>query len=306
MGGVKEVKTKKALLLYLPVFHRGYLTFFQTHRDHDIFLISDLFAKELSEREEYKDEVSLRSLVRDPRCLNTPFVAKTLKCVLDGSGDLNVSLVDCVEVLYVLGEYESVVMPNEQICHFLHKTFGSDWRGVEFAQTFLRWDMPKSLSRVDDSSHEIVTVGVLQEAGLYPHLEEAREIANRSSDWWRQVGAVLAKDGKRLISAWNQHLPHELVNYFAGDPRSNFNAGEHIEISAAAHAEATIVAKAASMEGVSVKGGDLFSRVFPCPPCSTVIAISGISRVYFEEGYSLTIAQEILDAYGVETFRVVK
>ena len=57
--------------------------------------------------------------------------------------------------------------------------------------------------------------------------------ANRSVDWWRQVGAAIRFADGRTASATNEHLPHELSAYAAGDPRGNFFKGVHLEISTA-------------------------------------------------------------------------
>jgi dCMP deaminase len=107
-----------------------------------------------------------------------------------------------------------------------------------------------------------------------------------------------------MLSAHNTHLPSVYEVYYAGDPRSNFNAGESIEISKAIHSEASIIAQA-SKYGVSTKGCELFVTTFPCPACANLIALSGITRVYFADGYSLVGSIDVLREYGVEVVRVV-
>jgi dCMP deaminase len=292
---------KKAVLLYLPVIHRGYIEFLSNHSDCDVFAITTEFAETMSEL--YPDEVSLRSLVRDPRSLSSDQLRGVLQQYF---GVHNPVLVFDEKGLLRLAEYDMVVMPNEEICHFLHQTHGFGWKEVTFELTFLRWDMPTALSRMEDVEHGSISVSELQELGFFHFLKETEELAERSSDWWRQVGAVLVKDGKQVLSAWNQHLPHELAPYFAGDPRSNFNAGEHIEISTAIHAEAAIIGRAAGIEDLSVKGAELFITTFPCPGCANLIAVSGIKRIYFVEGYSIASAKEILEEFGVEIIRIVE
>ena len=55
-------------------------------------------------------------------------------------------------------------------------------------------------------------------------LGRAQALAGRSSDWWRQVGAVAAREGELLGCAWNQHRPTEYAPYLDGDPRDDSSA----------------------------------------------------------------------------------
>ena len=56
-------------------------------------------------------------------------------------------------------------------------------------------------------------------------LAHAQCLSAKSSDWWRQVGAIAARDGKILGSAWNHHHPTEYSPYIDGDPRDGFSRG---------------------------------------------------------------------------------
>ena len=67
----------------------------------------------------------------------------------------------------------------------------------------------------------------------------------RSVDWWRQVGAAIRFADGTVASAHNEHHPHRLAAYAAGDPRSNFFKGVAYELSTATHAEARLIADAA-------------------------------------------------------------
>ena len=134
-------------------------------------------------------------------------------------------------------------------------------------------------------------------------MKEAFSSAEKSSDWWRQIGAVLVKDGAVLYRAWNTHMPSAQSPYIEGDPRSNFDAGERIDLSTAAHAEKRIVAWAAR-DGVACAGASLYVSTFPCPDCARVIAEAGVSKVYFTGGYSLLGADRIFKHYGIECILV--
>ena len=134
-------------------------------------------------------------------------------------------------------------------------------------------------------------------------MDSAASAAERSPDWWRQVGAVLARDGKIILTAYNTHLPSEQMAYVCGDPRSNFNAGEHIDASLAIHAEIAILAEAAR-RGIITEGCDLYVTTFPCPPCANAWANAGIKRLFYRGGYSLVAGAEALRSRGVELFTV--
>jgi dCMP deaminase len=106
-----------------------------------------------------------------------------------------------------------------------------------------------------------------------------------------------------LLGAFNQHVPSEQSAYLYGDPRSNFEAGQCIDMSGALHAEAGLIAEAAR-RGISTEGCDLFVTVFPCPPCAFLWAYSGIKHLYYVDGYSLIAGAETLQAKDVEIIRV--
>lgn len=292
---------KKALLLYLPVIHSGYLKFLKGHTDaHTIFLVGENLIKELSML--YPEEISLRSLVRDPRCLDSvsttlflqQIFPQTKICVLDQKGIQN------------LAEYDMVVMPDEQICTFLHFAYPEifDNGKVKYESTFLRWDMPKAIAQMTVLSDYEITLMDLTQMGLISVHDKAFQEAQKSSDWWRQVGCVLVKKGEILLVGYNKHLPSEYENDIKGDPRSNFNAGEYIEFSSAIHAEAGVIGTAASL-GICTKGLEIFVTTFPCPACAALVATSGISRMFFVDGYSNVNALSVLREYGVEIVRVI-
>ena len=124
--------------------------------------------------------------------------------------------------------------------------------------------------------------------------------AEKSPDWWRQIGAIALKDGKILLTGFNKPVPSKdyTLGPF-GDPRSNFDAGIGFEISKAIHAEAGVIATAAR-RGLPLEGASLYITTFPCPVCAKSIAASGIKRVYYSKGYSLLDAEDVLRAAGVE------
>ncbi len=122
-------------------------------------------------------------------------------------------------------------------------------------------------------------------------------------DWWRQVGAALRFGDGHVASACNEHLPHRLSPYAAGDPRANFVKGVELEISTATHAEARLIADAARA-GRATEGGVMYVTDFPCPPCAKLIAAAGVKRLHYRQGYAVLDGQDVLDAAGVEIVAV--
>jgi dCMP deaminase len=113
----------------------------------------------------------------------------------------------------------------------------------------------------------------------------------------------LVRDGKTLLVTFNTHLPTDQTAYLLGDPRSNFEAGQHIDASLALHSEVSLLAEAAK-RGVATLGCDMYVTTFPCPPCAAAIARSGIRRLFYAGGYSLVMGAEALRANGVKLIRV--
>ena len=129
-------------------------------------------------------------------------------------------------------------------------------------------------------------------------LGRAEAIAGRSSDWWRQVGAVAARDGRVLGCAWNRHHPTEYAPYLSGDPRDAFERGVRADLSTAIHAEAALIAGAAR-DGTSLAGADLYTTTFPCPACARLIAEAGFLRCFFAGQYSVLDGEQTLRARGI-------
>ncbi len=73
----------------------------------------------------------------------------------------------------------------------------------------------------------------------------------------------------------------------------------------ALHAEAGLVAQAAK-EGMSLKGVDVYSEAFPCPPCAKQLAYAGIKRLFYRVGYKVLDGESILRSQGVEIVFVDK
>lgn len=197
--------------------------------------------------------------------------------------------------------YASIVMPEEDVSQaFAAEHLQDILPRVRFDGGWkLRWDWGATQLCRRPSGEDVITIDELHRVLMCSAHEQAR----RSPDWWRQIGALLVREGQVLIAGYNQHMPHEQSAYLQGDPRSNFEQGAQIEVSSALHAEPGVIAEAAR-RGIGTAGCDLYVTTFPCPPCAYLVAHTGIHRLFYADGYSLIAGAETLQAKGVEIIRV--
>lgn len=269
----------RALVAYVPVLHEGYRRYFQNHSDvEDLFLIGPELTKEF------------KPIAKDIRQLDPDLMRIAIQSL-----DLfkNVRVLDVATARSFNSLDSEIILPDEDISRLIAETYFPDAH-TQFESVFLRWDKHNALAERPVISEDMVARDELH-ARL---LSQAAHNALKSSDSWRQVGALVARGGEMLLVAHNQHLPSEHTPYVNGDPRNNFSKGEYIEYSTAIHAEAAIIAEAAR-RGVALEGADMYVTVFPCPPCAKLIAQSGIKNLYCGGGYGVLDGEEILKSAGV-------
>lgn len=267
------------MLLYLPVLHAGYQALLDRHPDAEVLVLGSSFAQ---------DFPVLRKEIR-------ALAPERAAAYLAATG----RSVRVVERDTLVLDADTVVVPDEQLFRSLLARVPHAGR-VVVERTFLRWDRPSSLDPQPVGDTPTIALASLDSAvvGLL------RAEAGRSSDWWRQVGAVAARDGAILYSAHNEHQPTEYSPYLDGDPRNEFSRGVRIEASTALHAEAAVVGRAAR-DGVALAGADLYVSTFPCPGCARLVAAAGFARCYFVDPYAVLHGDEVLRAAGVALIRVV-
>jgi dCMP deaminase len=270
----------KQVLLYLPVLHAGYEDFLGRHGDADEILLLGRGFQQV-----------YPSLAKDIRALPPQRAADYLRLVVPQA---TVRVIEPLDLPGVLTA-DDIVMPDEEITRDLARRLDlGEGQGVVFDRTFLRWDREWAAAQAP-----VTFDGEISAAELPRELIGAAEaIAQRSSDWWRQVGAVAARDGQLIGCAWNQHRPSEYAPYFNGDPRDGFARGVRADLSTAIHAEAALIAWAAR-DGSSLAGADLYTTTFPCPACARLVAEAGFRRCYFAGQYSVLDGEEVLRAAGI-------
>lgn len=265
------------LIAFVPALHKGYIDLFKKYPDDLGILGADIIA-------------DFTALTRDCRVVDP----ETIKLAIESLNIFSsVRVLSKSDLADLAKSALPIVMPDEDVSHELAKQYFKD--RVMFESIFLRWDGMKTLREntvapnrkisTDDFARSMISLATVE--------------ATKSSDWWRQVGTAIAKDGTVIALSHNKHLPTDYHLDVEGDPRTNFDAGVRIDLSTAIHSEALAIAQSAKI-GTSLSGADAFVTTFPCPNCARLLAEAGVRTVYYHKGYSLLDAEEILKAYGIE------
>jgi dCMP deaminase len=273
---------KKILVAFVPVIHKGYIDLFNKYPEG-----AYIFGKSFIEQ--------FTSLTRDVRVVDPREIALALKAI-GYKGEIGI--LNEETALALAKENCEIIMPYEDVSKVIADKYFKDNK-VEFVNTFLRWDKIITTREFVIPEHRKKTNNPEDREMLANAFKESE----KSSDWWRQIGAVVVKDGKVIIASHNRHMPTDYHLSIFGDPRSNFDAGERLDIYTSIHGEADIIAKAAK-QGVSLSGATLYVTTFPCSNCARLLGEAGIKKVIYSKGYSRLDAEDILNSYGVEILLV--
>lgn len=270
-------------IAYVPALHRGYLDFFEKYPG-TLFLIGDDLKLEYPKLE------------RDIRAMSAEEIKKSLEPF---NLHKNIKVLTKENLEGSIGGIKEFIAPDEDIS----KEFASLYlqnKKVNYVSVFLRWDRHSALkNNTSPVPNRTISVEEFDKEVMNQAFAESR----KSSDWWRQIGAVLVKGKKNVLIGHNKSLPSENIHNIFGDPRSNFDYGENFELSKFIHAEAGIIAEAAK-KGIALEGAEIYITTFPCPVCAKLIASSGIKKVYYTEGYSLLDAEDVMKKMNVQLIQV--
>jgi dCMP deaminase len=271
-----------ALLAYVPVLHEGYRRFLSAHGEGlPLYLIGP---------ELYADS---RPLAKDIRALDPGLVTSAIEAWDICSA---VSVLDEHGATALAAEQPSLIAPAEDVSYqVIERWFGRC--EVRYDTTFLRWDKTRTVALHEPGA----VVASDDDPALAELIAAAQQQAEGSADWWRRVGAAIRFADGTVVATRNEHLPHPLSPYAAGDPRANFHKGVALELSTATHAEARLIA-AAARTGRATEGAVMYVTDFPCPPCAKLIAGAGVARVYYRGGYAVLDGEDVLREAGVEIF----
>jgi dCMP deaminase len=264
------------LIAFVPVIHQGYVDLFKKYPGELGILGSDVIAK-------------YTSISRDLRTINPG----AMKRIIDSMGLFSrVRVLNAFDLADLAKGSTPIVMPDDEVAAKIIDEYG--FKNVTLESIFLRWGFAITTRESVIAPHRIISRGEFEKEMMTTAVEEAQ----KSADWWRQVGTVIVKDGKVIAHGHNHHLPTDYHLSLFGDPRTNFDAGQRIDLSTAIHSEATVIASAAK-SGLSLDGTCAFVTTFPCPNCARLLAEAGIKTVYYTKGYSLLDAEQVLNAFNV-------
>jgi dCMP deaminase len=137
-------------------------------------------------------------------------------------------------------------------------------------------------------------------------MDIAALVARRSTCLRRQVGALLVKDKRILVSGYNGAPPGLRHCAEIGCLREQLKvpSGERHELCRAIHAEQNAIIQAA-VSGVNISHATLYSTTQPCVLCSKLIIGAHIARVVIREGYPDEMSLTMLKEAGIELVRFV-
>ncbi len=289
------MEKNKAIVLYVPVVHQGYVDFLNLFADEQtIVYLLDGESLAVS----FPD---INYLIRDLRAVDTNFIKASLQLMFKK-----------IEFRSLSGKYISlpiqtamagaveIIMPNDDVSDVLLSKVPGLLSKTTLLPFSLRWDKNQTLLQKE------IDVDTIHFDDFPKNVFEAlKKQVNKSVDWWRQVGCVIYNDyGDILLASYNKHYPNDLSLNIFGDPRFNFKPGEHIEYCSAIHSEAWAIARAAK-EGIALKRFNILVSDFPCPTCAKLLSETGIKNLTFVQGYSVVDGKETLESKGVTIKKLI-
>jgi len=269
----------KALALYVPVIHEGYVRVFKKYATVDTCYV---FAPELIKE--------FTHVEREIRAVSPQIAVK----LISGLGIFKeVKLLNRKTAKTLDDKANSIVTASEEISRKVATSYFPKAK-TTFDSIFLRWDEASVKSDKMPSNVRISVGGNDQKI-----MTRAAQLSENSSDWWRHVGALIVKNKKVILERFNTHVPSAHTQYVHGDPRDYFKAGINPEVTTALHCEQGLITDAAR-EGISLKGTSLYTTVFPCAMCAKQIAYSGIKTVYYASGHAVLDGESIMKSQGIE------
>lgn len=274
---------KNIVVLYVPVIHKGYKDFLA---DFEADTPCYVVARDLQEK-------VAPYLRKECRALEP----ENAVCCIRSFGFTDVVLLTEKNIQEVIQKTSRVYIPDEDVLWRLRDMYFPRTEVVS-KDIFLRWDQKNVVTGRKPVPKQVTT---LQD---FAHIEQAFKFAQKSTNWWRQVGAVIYDDKDVVCGSYNKAYPTDYNPWIVGDPRNALYKGVHIDYSTTIHAEAAAIGLAAR-RGICLEGLKIFVTTFPCPTCAKLIVASGIRQVVYVEGYSMLDSESIFRDADVLVRQVV-
>lgn len=123
----------------------------------------------------------------------------------------------------------------------------------------------------------------------------AKLVATRSTCIRRQVGCVIVKDKRIIASGYNgapSGVSHCTDKGTCLRQELDIPSGQQHEKCWASHAESNAIVQCARY-GTPIEGSVLYCTTHPCSMCAKSIINSGITRVYYIDGYPDELADKL-------------
>lgn len=136
-------------------------------------------------------------------------------------------------------------------------------------------------------------------------LQMAEHVALRGTCSRYQVGVVLAKEGRVLVTGYNgapaglPHCEHECTCHQIDFEAHSETCAARPGCPVAVHAEANAIAYAARL-GIALEGASLYCSLSPCVSCAQLIINAGVRQVFFRSCYRITESLELLNEVGID------
>lgn len=273
---LKNSGANKAVVAYVPALHAGYVSFFRKHQPATIFVLGRSFID------------AFARLNRDLRALQPNEAVAGLTALGFDAEVLEIS--DAGKI----NDSENVILPDEDVSKEFAKKYVTR-STPQLENIFLRWDGIAPDKQKEVSPDRVTTTDELDRALMRDAVAESK----KSADWWRQIGCVLVKGGKAVRGGHIRYFPSDLALDIFGTPRSNYDFGQRPDVYISMHAEADVIAQAAK-DGVALAGASVYSSTFPCINCAFLLARSGITKLYYSQGYSNLDSEKVLRSAGIE------
>lgn len=271
----------KVLFLYIPVLHKGYLDLLEKYnrKVKTLYLPDENIISEIGGYREIR-AVDPNLLVKFIQSLSYSYAIKILT----------------LGQLKKLSPPELITTSDSLSKKIVKKYFAKS--KITFENIFLRWD-EKTVTSPLPTSYDFKSTDKFDRKIM----QQAKKLSQNSSDWWRQVGAIIVKNNKIIVRAYNHYLPSEHNPYIDGNPRDFIKSGTLGFLATSVHAEQAAIAKAAYL-GKSVKGASLYLNSYPCPTCAKLMALSGIKKCFFSGGNAYLNVEAVFKQAGIKTILV--
>jgi len=139
------------------------------------------------------------------------------------------------------------------------------------------------------------------------YMNIAFAVSLRSTCMRRKVGSIIVKDNRILSTGYNGS-PHGMENCISNPnlcyrSKHNIPSGKDLHLCRANHSEVNAIMSALKT-GEDLKGAAIYVTTSPCSNCAKMIIQSGISEVYYIEGYEDIFSISLFEEAGITLTKV--